>query len=157
MDGEFDMGERIPSWLAQVISLVLILIGLGPVAAGVLYQAVSGGALDLLYYPPYVATFVLGLLVFVWDRRKHGSIPRPTEAESAVLYSQMARGFLGLLAAAVVIAVVWSNTLQGTWLWYLLSALVAAGLWGTMFSVWGYYKVGGRASMRAASRHHENP
>ncbi len=157
MDGEFDMGERIPSWLAQVISLVLILVGFGPVAAGVFYQALSRGALDLRYYPPYVAVLVLGLLVFVWDRRKHGSIPRPTEAESAVLYFQMARAFLGLLAAAIVIALVWSNVLQRTWLWYLLSVLLAAGLWGTVFSVWGYYKVGGRSSLRVASRRNENP
>jgi hypothetical protein len=156
-DREFDMGEKIPSWLAQVISLVLMLGGFGAVAAGVVYQALSGGSPDLLYYLPYVAAFVFGLLVFVWDRQKYGSIPRPTNAESAVLHFRMAIASLGLFVAAVVIAVAWSRVLQGTWLWYWLSVLVGAGLWCTVFSVWGYYKVGGRLAMRETLRHDDGP
>jgi hypothetical protein len=146
------MKPKIPSWLAQVISLVLMLAGFGPLAAGALYQIVSGGSIDLLYYLPCVAVFVLGLLIFAWDRQKHGPIPRPTKAESAVLYYRMAIAFLGLFAAAVGIAVVWGTVLQGTWLWYSLSVLVGAGLWGAVFSVWGYYKVGGSLAMRETLR-----
>lgn len=146
------MGEKIPSWLAQVISLVLMLGGFGAVAAGVFHQALSEGSLNIPYYLPYVAVFVIGLLVFVWDRRKHGSIPRPTKAESAVLYFQMAIAFLALFAAAVVITIVWPKVPQEAWLGYWLSVLVGAGLWGTVFSVWGYYKVGGRPAAREASR-----
>ena len=157
VDGGFDMREKIPSWLAQVVSLVLMLGGFGAVAAGVINQALSGGSLDLLYYPPYVAAFVIGLLAFLWDRQKHGSIPRPTKAESAVLYFHMTVALLGLLAAAVVVAVVWSNVLQGTWFWYWLSVLLTAGLWGSVFSVWGYYKVGGRPAMRKTFRGDNGP
>ena len=137
------MKARIPSWLAQVVSLVLVLAGFGYMAAGVMYQIVAGGPLDLVFLSLYAAAFVAGLLLFLWDRQRQLSKPQPARLASSVLYFQMARAFLVLLVVAIVIAVVWSEDLQRTVIWWWLSVFTTAGLLGSLFSVWGYYKAGG--------------
>ncbi len=138
------MEPRIPSWLAQIVSLVLMLVGFGPMAAGVLYQVISGGPPNFAFYLPYASAFVAGLVVLFWDRQRQPSEPHSTGTASRVLYSRMTLAFLGLLVVALAVAVVWSTELQGSIVWYLLSVFVTAGLWGSLFSGWGCYKAGGR-------------
>ena len=138
------MQPKIPSWLAQVVSLVLILVGFGPIAAGIMYQVMAGGPVNLVFYLPYASAFVAGVLIFLWDRQRQPSRLQPTRVAATVLYSRMTLAFSVLLVVAIVIAILWSKELQGTVVWYLLSVFVAAGLWGSLFSGWGWYKAGGR-------------
>ncbi len=139
---------RIPSWLIEVVSVVLILIGLGPVAAAALYWLVTGslppGTLEVV---AIAALLVVGVGLFVWDRPRRQEERESNREASLAAYSRMTLAFLALLVVAIVLTVAWPGGIQYTGLFYPVSGLVTAGIWGTLFSGWAYYRIRARTSV----------
>ncbi len=146
-DHEPRTARRIPSWLIEVVSVVLILIGFGPVAAAALYWLVTGslppGAIEVV---PIAALLVVGAGLFVWDRPRRKEERESGRRASVVAYSRMTLAFLALLVVAIVLSVAWPGGIQTTVLFYPVSGLVTAGIWGTIFSGWAYYQIRARTN-----------
>ncbi len=60
--------QRFRSWILRIVGTFLCIAAFVNIGGGIMNQTMYGGSIGPAYYLPYLAVFVLGLLILFWDR-----------------------------------------------------------------------------------------